>query len=130
MNYSSIPSNWMMKGIAAAPGLADGPSFLWQKETLHFERVKGKDAQQERQRIDDAIAGAKNDLASLRNKMTADGHAAEAAVFDAHILMLEDSTLRLYVDELLNDTLNAEAAWMDGIQFFSEQLANIPDATS
>jgi phosphoenolpyruvate-protein kinase (PTS system EI component) len=30
---------------------------------------------------------------------------------------------------LLNETINAEAAWMDGIQFFAEQLASIPDAT-
>lgn len=129
MNSASIPSNWKLKGIAAAPGLAIGSSLLWQKDAIQYERLTGKDPQIERQRIDKAVAEAQKDLIAIREKIKDDAHAAEAAVFDAHILMLEDPSLMQYIDGLLGETINAEAAWMDGIQFFSEQLASIPDAT-
>ncbi|MBN1538115.1 MAG: phosphoenolpyruvate--protein phosphotransferase [Anaerolineales bacterium] len=118
-----------MKGIAAAPGLAEGPSLRWHKENLHFERLSGKDPQQERQRIDQAVTRVQKDLSALRDKMRVENHADEAAVFDAHILMLEDPSLMKYIDGLLKKTINAEAAWMDGIQFFAEQLAALPDDT-
>jgi len=129
MNRSATPVNWVINGIAAAPGLASGSSLLWQKESLHFERQTGKDPQYERQRIDKAVKTAQEELELLRDRMISEKHEAEAIVFDAHILMLEDPTLLQYVDGLLKETLNAEAAWMDGIQFFSDQLASIPDAT-
>ncbi len=129
MNPSSTSSNWMIKGIAAAPGLASGPSLLWKKETYHYERQTGKNPQHERQRIDKAVKSAQCELSALRDKMKKEAHAAEAVVFDAHILMLEDPSLMEYIDGLLKETINAEAAWMDGIHFFSEQLASIPDAT-
>lgn len=129
MNRLSMPINWTLKGIAASPGLADGLSLLWEKEILHFERLTGKNPKLERQKIDQAVTKAQEELRTLRDKMRDENHAAEAAVFDAHILMLEDPSLMQYIDGLLNETINAEAAWMDGIQFFAEQLASIPDAT-
>lgn len=129
MNHTAISSNRKMKGIAAAPGLAEGPSLRWHKENLHFERLSGKDPQQERQRIDQAVTRVQKDLSALRDKMRVENHADEAAVFDAHILMLEDPSLMKYIDGLLKKTINAEAAWMDGIQFFAEQLAALPDDT-
>ncbi len=129
MNRSSTPQNWIIKGIAAAPGLANGPSLLWRKQTLHYERFSGKNPQQERQRIDEAVKKAQGELRALRDKMVNEAHGEEAAVFDAHIMMLEDPTLTQYVDGILEETINAEAAWMDGIQYFANQLASIPDTT-
>lgn len=129
MNYAAGEPNQVFNGIAAAPGFASGTSLLWHKESITFERMTGRNPQYERQRIDKSIKLAQKELIALRDQMINEKHEAEAVVFDAHILMLEDPSLLQYIDGLLEKTVNAEAAWMDGIHFFSEQLASIPDAT-
>lgn len=129
MNHPVVEPNRVFNGIAAAPGLASGSSLHWQAEAIVFERQTGRNPQFERQRIDKSIKLAQKELGALRDQMISENHKAEAAVFDAHILMLEDPSLLQYIDGLLEKTVNAESAWMDGIHYFSDQLASIPDAT-
>ena len=123
-------NNLVFKGIAAAPGMASGPAKIWVKEQVKIPRYTVTDTSAEHSRLDQAIAASKIELEGLRDKISKEGHQAEAVVFDAHLLMLEDSSLLAMVDESLQkQSLNVEAAWGDAIQFFAEQLDSIPDPT-
>ena len=118
-----------LKGISAAPGLAQGPVIIYRQKKLDVPRQYGYDVNKERPRLQEAIQRSQLELAGLRDQLVSEDHPSEAMVFDAHILMLEDASLHSRVDESLVAGLNAEAAWMDGIVFFAGQLESIPDAT-
>jgi phosphoenolpyruvate-protein phosphotransferase len=118
-----------LKGIAAAPGLVDGPAVVWRKEPVKVPHQLGSNPTQEKVRLNTAIEASRLELHALRDKLAQEAHPAEAAVFDAHVMMLDDSSLSEKVNQTLNSTLNAEASWIDGVEFFAEQLASIPDPT-
>lgn len=118
----------LLQGICAAPGLAKGPVINYRRLSLDFERQNGLNPATERERLQDAIQRSKLELAGLRDQLTSD-HPSEALVFEAHILMLEDASLLSSVEESVAAGINAEAAWMDGILNFAQQLEAIPDAT-
>ena len=130
MNAQSASKNlsFTLKGISAAPGLAQGPVINYRQKNLEVPRQHGSDSGKERPRLQEAIHSSQLELAKLRDQLATD-HPSEAVVFDAHILMLEDGSLLSRVDESLAAGLNVEAAWMDGIVFYAGQLESIPDAT-
>ncbi len=130
MNAQSASNNlsFTLKGICAAPGLAQGTVINYRQKNLHVPRQHGSDPGRERTRLQEAIHTSQLELAKLRDQLASD-HPSEAIVFDAHILMLEDTSLLSRVDVSLAAGLNAEAAWMDGIVFYAGQLESIPDAT-
>jgi phosphoenolpyruvate-protein phosphotransferase len=122
--------NLVFKGIAASPGMANGPAKIWIKQQVKIPRYTITDTATEHSRLVRAIATSKIELEGIRDKLVQEGHKAEAAVFDAHLLMLEDSSLLAMVDESLQkQSLNVEAAWNDAIQFFADQMDGIPDPT-
>lgn len=124
--YTSI----ILKGIAAAPGLAEGPALVWQKERLEIPRHPINNPKQQISRLEKAIESSQCEIEALREQLIKEKHQPEAAVFDAHIMMLRDSSLFAKVNEILaNQSLNIEAAWYDAIQFYAEQLSCIPDPT-
>jgi phosphoenolpyruvate-protein phosphotransferase len=118
-----------LRGIPAAPGLAAGIAFLLGEKQVHFSRETGRDPKREWERLDAARAKALVDLQQLKEKVEREIGPEEAAIFDAHGMLLEDITLTKRVRETIDGGINAEAAWMDGIDHFAQQLENLPDPT-
>lgn len=129
VNIDSDRRTFVLQGISAAPGLAQGPTVIYHRRRLEIPRLSGFDPEKEHQRLQVAIRQSQHELAGLRDQLVTGNHPAEAKVFDAHILMLEDTSLLAKVDDALKTGVNAEAAWMDAILFFASQLEAIPDAT-
>ncbi|MEW6569454.1 MAG: phosphoenolpyruvate--protein phosphotransferase, partial [Chloroflexota bacterium] len=118
-----------LRGIAAAPGLASGPAAIWPDESLTVPRHADADPLAERQRLEEARRGVQEDLVGLKEKVTQEAGAAEAAIFEAHAMILADTSLLKRAEAGLEGGLNAEAAWMDAVEFFASQLAALPDPT-
>jgi phosphoenolpyruvate-protein phosphotransferase len=116
-------------GIAAAPGLAEGPAALWIEQAAVIPRSLHSDADAERARLAAAREAARMEIARLSSSVAAHASATEAAVFDAHTMFLDDSALLKRVNAAIDAGLNAEAAWMDAIAHFAGQLADLPDPT-
>ena len=114
-------------GIAAAPGLAEGPAVLWAEQATVIPRFTHTDPAGERARLAAAREAARAEIAHLRSSVAAQASAAEAAVFDAHAMFLDDSALLKRVGAAIDAGLNAEAAWMDAIAQFADQLAGLAD---
>ena len=61
--------------------------------------------------------------------MAAEAGQAEAAIFDAHEMFLDDTALLQHAQQAIETGVNAEAAWADAIEFFAAQLEQLPDPT-
>ena len=124
------PDSITFKGIAAAPGLSQGPLYIWQEQTLKLPPpYHCDDAQAAYQRIRAAVEQVKLELEKVRNRTLAEIGKEEAAIFDAHLMMVDDVSLHGMVKADLESCKNPEAAWYDACEKFAERLAAIPDPT-
>lgn len=124
-----MKSEIRFQGIAASPGLAYGPAFIWKEQVTSVPRDSGRVPSEEQARLVAAIQLAKQELEALRKRLVSEGLEEEALVFEAHAMMLEDPALSQQVRDRLEEGTNAEAAWMDAVEALADQLAAIPDPT-
>lgn len=81
------------RGIAAAPGVAIGPAFVLDEEkTVVSDRhLQPAELARELDKYDKALEEARRQITELREKVKKDVGEAEAHIFDAHLLILQDS---------------------------------------
>ncbi|MEW5958561.1 MAG: phosphoenolpyruvate--protein phosphotransferase [Chloroflexota bacterium] len=101
-----------LTGIAASPGIAIGPLVLYQVAPVEVPERRIDDPQGEWQRLEQAIQTAKKEIEALhRQALTQVGH-YEAAIFEAHLLFLDDpALLDAARQRIIDQAINAEAAW-------------------
>ena len=108
--------DWLA-GIAASPGVAVGPVFQYRPRLPDVVTVEVADPVAEGQRLRRALEEARLEIEALRRQAISRVGAAEAAIFEAHALFLQDPDL---VDAALatieRERCNAEAAWNRAIE--------------
>jgi phosphoenolpyruvate-protein phosphotransferase len=119
----------ILNGIPAAPGLAGGPIFKVQKQSLTIPHYTITDPAAEKQRLKKARDVSIEELRVLRDTVKAQANEKEAEIFDAHVMFLEDDSLVSLAESDIEAGKNAEAAWMNAIETIAQQLEAIPDAT-
>src|SRR3989442_3692771 len=117
------------RGIGAAQGLAAGPAAVWREQAVTIPRSTGRQPATETARLSAARAAARNEIRALRAKVAAEAGQAEAAIFDAHEMFIDDAALLQKAQQAIDRGVNAEAAWADAIEFFASQLEQLPDPT-
>lgn len=101
----------MLPGIAAAPGVAVGPTFHLRVMATTVEQRPVADSAAELARFAQARAQAREELTALREKVAATAGADEAFIFEAHLVFLEDPTLYQEIEAYcLEQQCNIEAA--------------------
>jgi len=102
-----------LRGIPASPGIVVGTVHLliWEVPEVPHRVVRDEDIPAELQRLDAAIATAKERLHHIRERVEATAGREEAAIFDVQISILEDSSLRDQVETLVKQHLAPEKAF-------------------
>lgn len=119
-----------VQGIPASPGISLGPAFLYVPESLPIPRatLPPEAATAEWTRLEAALALAHAQIAALRDVVAWRTSPEEAAIFDAHLLMLHDEELLADIRRFIYDHhLPAEAAVADAIAAVHAQLLAIED---
>ncbi|MEH2009490.1 phosphoenolpyruvate--protein phosphotransferase [Nostoc sp.] len=99
-------------GIAASPGIAIAPVVHYQPTHVAITQYHVNDVEGEWQRVQAAIHTARQEIQAVFSQASLQIGDAEAAIFDAQLLFLEDPVLLEAVKErILQHHLNAEAAW-------------------
>ncbi len=102
----------VLGGIAASPGIAVGPAVLYRPHLPAVVKQTIDDPTAEWARFQKAVTAAMLEIEALQVQATRQVGAAEAAIFHAHVMFLQDPVL---VDAVKNwiftDLVNAEAAW-------------------
>lgn len=117
-------------GIAASPGIAHGQIFLLSEREIKVPKysVKESDFSSEESRLDNAIVETRQQIQKIQEEIRGSIGEDEARIFDAHLLVLEDTAL---IDEAIRDMksqrCNIEnAIWKVG-QRYIEAFALIDD---
>jgi phosphotransferase system enzyme I (PtsI) len=131
-----------IKGIAASSGIAIAKAFRLENPDLTIEKKSITDTSAEIARLDAALAKSKAELEAIKDRAFAELGADKAAIFEAHLLVLNDPELVNPVkDKIQNENVNAEAA-MDEVatmfvnlfesmdnEYMKERAADIRDVT-
>ncbi|MGD8458635.1 MAG: phosphoenolpyruvate--protein phosphotransferase [Anaerolineales bacterium] len=120
----------IIHGLPAAPGLSAGPVYIWQEVNLILpEPYKPEDSMAAWQEILAAITTVKANLTTTRKQIEIDAGEEEAAIFDAHVQMVEDPALLNVVQASIKNGINPEKAWFDGVEQFARTLEGLSDET-
>lgn len=106
-------SNYI-NGIAASDGVAIAKAYLLVEPDLSFDSEKVLDVDAEIAKFNNAIQTSKVELTKIRNNAEQNLGADKAAIFDAHLLVLDDPELIQPIEEKIkNEQVNAPTALSD-----------------
>ncbi|PZJ29495.1 phosphoenolpyruvate--protein phosphotransferase [Staphylococcus aureus] len=105
----------LIKGIAACDGVAIAKAYLLVEPDLTVDKnEKVTDVEGEVAKFNSAIEASKVELTKIRNNAEVQLGADKAAIFDAHLLVLDDPELIQPIqDKIKNENANAATALTD-----------------
>ena len=118
----------MIKGIAASNGIAIAKAYKLVMPDLTVEKVTVEDVEKEIAAYASAMEQTAKDLETIKETASKNLSAEEAAVFDAHALVLADPELKTQVeDKIRNEKCNAAAALEEVAQTFVAMFEMMDD---
>lgn len=109
----------MKKGIAASKGYAIGKVLIKVDLDLTVEAKTVNDTEVEVNKLKAALEASKAQLEKIKDKAHLELGADKAAVFESHIMLLEDPEFVGAVENVINESkLNAEKALQDTVDSF------------
>lgn len=118
-----------VKGIAASSGIAIAKAYKLVMPDLTVKKVTVTDVDAEIKKYEDCMASTAKELEAIKEAASKNLSAEEAAVFDAHALVLADPELKTQVDDKIrNEKVNAEAALEEVSNTFIAMFESMDDA--
>ena len=118
------------QGLGVSPGIAEGEVVVhWQdEEEIPLRDITPEDIPGEIARFEAALIATRQELLDIQQKIAGAIGAADASIFDAHLLVVEDRTL---IDEALRglerDLHNIEFVFHQVAEKYCRTLAAIDD---
>ena len=108
-----------LKGIAASQGISFAKAYVFVEPDLTVKEVKIEDVAAEIRRFEDAIEASKKELTIIKENALASLGADKAAVFEAHLLILDDPEFMGTVKtDIESKVINAEYAFKETSDMF------------
>lgn len=122
--------NLKITGIPAAPGLVIGPAYIMDDEfQLQVPRYRTGQPEEEWNRLLEALEKANREIEQIQHEIAQHVSPADRAIFDAHRMFLQDPELLDLTRQAINEDINAEAAWMESVEFFAGEVEQVLDET-
>ena len=106
-----------LNGIPASPGIAIAPLFLFATEdpqSVPLRRISTSEVAAEWERFRAAVDKTRLEVTALRDKAMAEAGEEQAAIFESHLLMIDDPDIRERMERSLGSSLvNVERVLMD-----------------
>jgi phosphotransferase system enzyme I (PtsI) len=119
------------RGIAAAPGVALGPAYVYRvaaAEPPLRRLLPGADKKREYERFEKALAAVGHDLEGMRDEAPGSVSSAMSKIFDAQLLIVEDTTIKADVRDLIvEEGLSAESAFARVVSGAQDSIINASD---
>lgn len=119
-----------ISGIAASPGIGLGPFLRIEPEELAVRDVPvaPEEVANELERFHAALHAARRDLVQIRDGIAAELGSQEAAIYDAHLMIVDDPEMRRSVEEQVrNDLRGAASVFRDFMSSAAARLERIED---
>lgn len=111
----------------ASPGIAVGPVRRPGRAPLEIQDGPVGDPGEERQRLDRAIATVRGDIERVRARTARELGEQQAAIFDAHLLLLADTDLLDRAGAGIDAGAGGARAWATAVREVSGRLAELAD---
>ncbi|WP_152590709.1 phosphoenolpyruvate--protein phosphotransferase [Nostoc sphaeroides] len=116
-------------GIAASAGIAIAPVVHYQPTHISITEYHVDDPDSEWQRLQAAIHTARQEIQAVFSQASLQIGDAEAAIFDAQLLFLEDPVLlEVAHQRILEHHINAEAAWQAVVDEVATSYRTLEDS--
>ncbi|SFP76852.1 phosphocarrier protein FPr [Geodermatophilus dictyosporus] len=109
--------------VAASPGIAIGPAAHLRAASVPVDERPAGPPEQEQRRLADALAAVRQDVARARDRTGP----AQAGVFEAHLLLLDDDELTGAARAGIDAGTSAPGAWARAVAALESQWAALPD---
>ncbi len=123
-------NEYILKGVAAAPGIAAGFAFILGKQDFIVppRAIMEKEIPIEIARFEEALIKTREEILTIQKKMTVDFNGLHAQIFDAHILVLEDRTfIEEVIKRIKEEKLSAEYIFFEVLKKYMKIFSNIED---
>lgn len=118
-----------VSGIAGSPGIAIGPAAHYRPALPEVTERTVDDPAGEWARLQTAVSKAETEIEQIRQTAVRQVGAAQADIFEAHELILQDPTLLEEAHQrILSRKVNAEAAWHAAYEAMAARYAALEDA--
>ncbi len=120
----------ILEGIAASPGVAYGTALLYLQKELDVPCYDLQDGgiDAEIERFDQAILETREEISAVRTKVAESLGEGEAQIFDAHLMVLEDSALlEEVISELRTTNKNVECCYNKIAQRYISFFSSMED---
>ena len=110
---AGVEAGEVLRGVAASAGIAVGPAHQLRGAFAPPPERAADDPEHEQERLGEAIATARAAIERDRETVAARAGKAEAAIFDAHRVLLEDEALLEPAYRAIENGATAERAFYD-----------------
>ena len=109
-------SGQVLHGFAVSPGIATGPARRLRAVSVELPDAASQDPAADWAALQDALAATGDDIGRARDSVAARASGYDAAIFDAHLLFLEDEALLGPArTAIFEQGRNAARAWADAV---------------
>ena len=120
----------VLKGVPAAPGIACGEAFILDKQEFIVppRAIMEQEVPIEIARFEEALNKTREEIQSIQKKISAEISEQHAKIFDAHLLVLEDSVLiEEVIKRIKKEKLSAEYIFSKVLKRYVKLFSNIED---
>ena len=124
------PVEVKFKGTAVSPGIAIGPLVLLyaDEHIIRKRRIRPEDVAGEIARFEAALLKTRQQIQVIRNELASSIGEEDASIFDAHILLLEDTSLIESVKEqLVSRLVNVDFAYEQVVRSYTRKMRELDD---
>jgi phosphotransferase system enzyme I (PtsI) len=118
------------KGTPASPGIATGPLILLyaDEHLVRKRRIRPEDVPAEIARFEASLLKTRQQIQGIRTQLAAAVGEQDASIFDAHLLLLEDTSLIESVKEHLQSRLvNVDFAYEQVVRAYIRKMRELDD---
>jgi phosphotransferase system enzyme I (PtsI) len=130
MDHQNTKTENNLQGLGVSKGIAHGEAFVMLNRELKAPvyEIRTADRPNEIRRFQDAIIKTKNEINSLKAELVAAIGESEAAIFDAHLMVLEDVAIMQETMALFEkESFNIEYCYMAVVDKFISAFEKIDD---
>lgn len=113
--------------LPASPGIAVGPAVVAGGGSVVLPKENGSDPTREWRRLREALAGVRTEIGRARARIAREAGEQEAAIFDAHLMLLDDEEVIDPTREAIEAGRSAARAWADAIDRVAGHWSELDD---
>jgi len=125
-----IASETRFQAIAASPGVATGPVILLRQDrpTIRHRAITPDRIGHEISRFEEALLKTRQQILQAKGRLASSVGEKDAAIFDAHLLVLEDPTILQAVKAQLHERLQTvDSIYQDITKSLAQQMLDLDD---